>query len=99
MARFADAQQRFHLAEVDDPVLQAQVRLPGVFVQVAFMPQPPFDVRHSLRSVHWSPLPVKPGLHMQLGPDAVLVHAAFALQPPLLVRHSLTSLHTSPLPE
>jgi len=40
------------------PELQPQVRLPGVFVQVAFAPQPPLFERHSSMSEQATPSPV-----------------------------------------
>jgi hypothetical protein len=79
------------------PELQAQVREPGVFVQVAFVSQPPLPVRHSLMSVQVVPLPVKPELQAQVREPGVFVQVAFVSQPPLPVRHSLTSTH--PLPD
>jgi hypothetical protein len=38
--------------------LQAQVRVPGVLVQVAVVAQPPLFVAHSLTSVQVTPSPV-----------------------------------------
>ena len=42
------------------PVLQAQVREPGVLVQVALAEQPPFALAHSLTSTHAAPCFVYP---------------------------------------
>jgi hypothetical protein len=49
------------------PGLHAQVRDPTVLVQVALLPQKPFWIEHSLKSVQVMPLPVKPSLHWQYG--------------------------------
>jgi hypothetical protein len=48
------------------PVLQAQVREPAVFVQVAWLSHPPFAVAHSLTSTQLLPSPVQPLWHVQM---------------------------------
>ena len=71
--------------------MHAQVRLPGVLVQVAFVAHPPLPVRHSLTSTHALPLSVKPALHAA-GAQMPEKHAAVPLattqvlpQPPQFV--------------
>jgi hypothetical protein len=75
------------------PVLQLQVRVPGVLVHVALPSQPPLLVAHSFTSLQVTPSPVKPLLHVQVRLPSVLAHAALAEQPPLLVAHSSMSTH------
>ena len=45
------------LSQSPKPETQPQVRLPAVFVQVEFAPQPPFADRHSSMSAQASPSP------------------------------------------
>src|SRR5262245_12906149 len=45
-----------------------------------------------------SPLPTKPGLHVQLNVPGAFWHAAFGSQPPLPVAHSSMSVQTTPEP-
>ena len=80
------------------PAWQAQVRDPGVLVQVALTLQPPLLVAHSFTSVQVTPSPVKPVLHVQVRDPDVLAQVALASQPPLVVRHSFTSAQVLPSP-
>jgi hypothetical protein len=75
------------------------VRLPDVFVHVAFTLHPPLFVVHSLMSVHVTPLPVNPALHVHVKLPPVFAHVAFALQLEAPEVHSLMSVHVTPLPE
>jgi hypothetical protein len=79
--------------------LHAQLKLPAVFVHVAFTLQLFVPFVHSLMSVHVTPLPVYPLLHAQLKLPAVFVHVAFALQLFVPFVHSFTSVHVTPSPE
>jgi hypothetical protein len=79
--------------------LHAQLKLPAVFVHVAFALQSFVPFVHSLMSVQVVPLPEYPELHAHEKPPAVFVHVAFASQPPLFVAHSFTSVQVTPLPE
>jgi len=57
-------------------VLQAHVKPPAVFVQVAAASQLSAFAVHSLRSVQIMPLPLYPGLQAQVKLPAVLVQVA-----------------------
>ena len=83
------------------PALQAQVKDPIVFVQVAAAAQlllPP--VAHSLTSEHVIPSPEYPALQVQVYDPTVFKQVAVAaheFDPP--AAHSSISEHVIPLPE
>ena len=79
--------------------MHAQLKLPAVFVHVAFAPQLAPPAVHSLTSAQVTPLPEYPLLHAHVKLPAVFVHVALALQFELPAVHSLTSAQVTPLPE
>jgi hypothetical protein len=78
--------------------LHAHVKLPDVFVHVAFALQLSVFAAHSSTSVQVTPLPVNPLLQAHVKLPCVFVHVAFALQLSVFAVHSLMSVHVTPLP-
>jgi hypothetical protein len=68
-----------------------------VFVQVA-LPSQGVLVAHSSMSVHVTPSPWKPSLHLQVKLPGVFVQAAFVLQLEVPAWHSSTSRQFTPSP-
>ena len=80
----------------ENPVLQAQLKLPTVFVQSALVEQLLVPRVHSSRSLHVVPSPSKPELHEHVKLPSMFAQEALESHEAVPSKHSSTSLHPVP---